>query len=327
MATARLGGPNVRQRWRWSFADCIFDEANWALSVAGRRVAIEAKPLELLRELLRRAGSVVSKDELLDAIWPDVMVVEASLPTAARKLRLALRDDGRKQHIIETVAGIGYRLAVPVVVEEVGDAPPTGFAAKHPLAPNKDREVGTAAVPTGDRRAASMRARFLPVAGGMAIAFALLAFALAPPQHLAANRTARSFSEREATNALRKLDVRAIEGMLAAGWDPNTTFDDQGNGAINYVLNICEWDRDHNQEQMVLMVRTLIDGGARLDHRNVWGDTPYSIAKAQRYCGPNHRVTRSIRAMCYNGYRPLGDRCLATYELARRSRRGGRASA
>ena len=82
--------------------------------------------------------------------------------------------------------------------------------------------------------------------------------------------------------------------MLAAGWNPNRPFDNEGNGAINYVLNICEWDRGHDQEQMVLMVRTLIDGGARLDHRNVWGDTPYSIAKAVRYCGPNHPVTRSI---------------------------------
>ena len=109
--------------------------------------------------------------------------------------------------------------------------------------------------------------------------------------------------------------------MLAAGWNPNRPFDNEGNGAINYVLNICEWDRGHDQEQMVLMVRTLIDGGARLDHRNVWGDTPYSIAKAVRYCGPNHPVTRSIRTMCYAGFKPLGDRCLASYELERRDGR------
>jgi hypothetical protein len=128
------------------------------------------------------------------------------------------------------------------------------------------------------------------------------------------------FTQRDAANALRTLDVGKIEDMLAAGWNPNTPFDDQGNAAINYVLGKCEWDRGHDQEQMVLMVRTLIDGGAKLDHRNVWGDTPYSIAKAIRYCGPNHPVTRSIRTMCFAGYKPYGDRCLASYELARRGK-------
>ena len=107
--------------------------------------------------------------------------------------------------------------------------------------------------------------------------------------------------------------------MLAAGWNPNSPIDDQNNGALTMVLNRCEWDRGHDREQMVLMVRTLVDGGARLDHRNSWGDTPYSIAKAVRYCGPNHPVTQSIREMCYAGYRPLGDRCLASYELQRQA--------
>ena len=113
MPGSRLSSPEFRRHRRWAFAACVFDEANWTLIVNGNRVPVETKPLELLRELLLRAGNVVTKDELLDKIWPDVTVVEASLPTAIHKLRLALGDDRRDRCIIETVSGIGYRLATP----------------------------------------------------------------------------------------------------------------------------------------------------------------------------------------------------------------------
>ncbi len=312
MADSRPCGVERRERRRWSFAACVFDEANWSLTVDDARVPIETKPLELLRELLLHAGNVVTKDELLDRIWPDVTVVEASLPTAVHKLRLALRDDRRDQAVIETVQGIGYRLAAPVKVEEV--------SAAAAVAPILERPRAGGEVFGHERSTAGLQ-RLLFISGGLAIAFVATAFALTPSQPVSASKAAPPFTQRDAANALRKLDVGTIETMLAAGWNPNRPFDNEGNGAINYVLNICEWDRGHDQEQMVLMVRTLIDGGARLDHRNVWGDTPYSIAKAVRYCGPNHPVTRSIRTMCYAGFRPLGDRCLASYDLERQDRR------
>jgi DNA-binding winged helix-turn-helix (wHTH) protein len=292
------GADRLRQR-RWIFAGCVFDESNWTLVVDGRRVAIEIKPLEMLRELLLQAGNVVTKDELLDKIWPDVTVVEASLPTAVHKLRHALGDDRHDRCIIETVPGIGYRLAVPVEGETL-EQPPS---------------ASSAAVAQRAASPASMVSR-VAIAGAVILGATVALYKLGPQQAVAA-APAHRYTQRDAQNALRRLDVGTIENMLAAGWNPNTPFDDQGNGAINYVLNMCEWDRGHNQEQMVLMVRTLIDGGATLDHRNVWGDTPYSIAKAVRYCGPNHPVTRSIRAQCYAGYKPLGDRCLASYELDR----------
>ena len=312
MPESRPNGVDQRRRRRWVFADCVFDEANWTLVVDGQRVAIETKPLELLREFLNRAGDLVSKDELLDLIWPDVMVVEASLTTAVHKLRSALNDDRRSTHIIETVPRIGYRLNIPVEVEDSSTAPRLSWASSADL-----RSSGNApAAPIPARRAWAGPTRLLSISGGLAIAAVVSAFALGPSQYVSATRTAAPFTQRDAANALRKLDVGAVEQLLAAGWDPNKAFDDQGNGAINYVLNRCEWDRGHDEEQMVLMVRTLIDGGARLDRRNAWGDTPYSIAKAVRYCGPNHPVTQSIRTMCYAGYKPLGDRCLASYEVA-----------
>lgn len=300
---------------RWSFAGCILDEASWSLVVDGERVALEAKPLELLRELLASAGRVVSKNELLDAIWPDVTVVEASLPTAVYKLRLALRDDGRARRIIETVPGRGYRLAVPVEVEDVLESAtlastaqtvpggPGPAVARSPRSPPKRRILKLASV-----------------FGVLAIASIAVAFPFFQPQDSSAANRKHSFSQQDAANALRRLDIRAIERMLAAGWNPDTPLDREGNGAVNWVLNICEWDRAHDRRRMLLMVRTLLDGGARVDRPNIWGDTPYSIAAAPRYCGPHHPVTEMIRAMCYAAVNAPGDRCLATYQLARRRR-------
>ena len=62
--------------------------------------------------------------------------------------------------------------------------------------------------------------------------------------------------------------------------------------------------------QPLRVAKTLFDGGARLD---VWGDTPYSIARVPRYCGPDHPVTQMIRTECYAGFQPMGDRRLAHY--------------
>ena len=310
------GAERLCQR-RWRFAGCIFDESDWTLVVNGRRVRIEAKPLELLRELLLNAGRLVTKDQLLERAWPDLHVVEASLPTAIHKLRLALRDDRPDRRIIETVSGIGYRLRVPVEAElltgSCSDPSPVCAAREVPATPEP--------IPAG---AASRSLRPVVMISVAALAILLAAVAVAvgviPSGPSPASAAKTSYTQRDAANALRKLDVGTIENMLAAGWDPNTPFDNQGNGAVNYVLNMCEWNRGHDQSQLLLMVRTLIDGGALLDRRNVWGDTPYSIAKAQRYCGPDHPVTRSIRTMCYAGFKPLGDRCLASYELERAAR-------
>jgi len=309
MAKSRPGGVDRRRCRRWSFGGCVFDEANWTLSVDGKRVAIETKPLEVLRELVVRAGNVVSKNELLDAIWPDVTVVEASLPTAIHKLRLALGDDRCERCMIETVPAIGYRFAMAVEVEDMAAVPGTPHAAGAPGDAGigrqwKDKTAGVAVV------------------GALAVASLAIAFALSPPGNAPAAKTSRTYSQRDQVTALRKLDVDAVEKMVAAGWDPNVAYDKQGDGAIIMALNICEWDPDHDQRKLLLMVRTLLEAGAKLDRRNAFGDTPYSVAKAKRFCGPGHPVTKMLRAVCYNGDdNTLGDRCLASYELKRKNRK------
>lgn len=114
------GSSTRRRRRLWRFAGAEFDEASWALRIGGAAVALEGKPLEVLHELLLRAGEVVTKEEILDAVWPGVTVVEGSLPTAISKLRKALGE--RQDNVIETVPRIGYRLTCEVKIEGI-DSP------------------------------------------------------------------------------------------------------------------------------------------------------------------------------------------------------------
>lgn len=53
---AEAGSSGRRQGRRWRFGSALLDEASWTLSIDGARVQIEAKPLELLHELLLCAG-------------------------------------------------------------------------------------------------------------------------------------------------------------------------------------------------------------------------------------------------------------------------------
>lgn len=312
MAANKLGGAEFRERRRWSFAGCIFDEANWTLLVHGRRVAIETKPLELLRVLLLRAGDLVSKDELLDAVWPDVAVVEASLPTAVRKLRCALDDDNRDTPVIETVPRIGYRLAVPVSVEDIAAVPSGLIAATS--APAAAPEATAAAALGARRRLEPAFTRSLSILGGLALA-AAAGVVLFLSQGASASKAERAFAKQKVEKAIRTADLATIEKMIAAGWDPGRPWDKEGNDALSMLLNRCEWYPGHDRRQMLMMARTLIEGGAPIDRRNVFGDTAYSIAKAERYCGPDHPVTQMLEAMCYGGDMGPKDRCLATYEL------------
>jgi serine/threonine protein kinase len=77
-------------------------------------VELEVKPLEVLHQLLLHAGEVVTKEELLESVWPGTMVVDGSLATAVSKLRKAMGDG---EDVIATVPRVGYRLAVQVQVK------------------------------------------------------------------------------------------------------------------------------------------------------------------------------------------------------------------
>src|SRR5258706_9776016 len=113
----------------WRFADYEFDELRRELRTKGKPVELESKPLDILLQLLLHAGEVVTKEELLESVWPDVMVVDGSLATAVSKLRKAMGDEDHPA--IVTVPRVGYRLAGPGYWQAVEAAagPQLGFKA------------------------------------------------------------------------------------------------------------------------------------------------------------------------------------------------------
>jgi DNA-binding winged helix-turn-helix (wHTH) protein len=88
----------------------VLDRDGPELLCDGQPVAIRATPLRVLVALSNRLGRTVSKDELMEEVWPGLSVSDASLATAIRELRKVLGDDGARQPYIETLRNRGYRL-------------------------------------------------------------------------------------------------------------------------------------------------------------------------------------------------------------------------
>ena len=96
-------------------------------------VSIGARALDVLAVLAGRAGDLVSKDEIMAAVWPETVVEEANLTVQISALRRVLDQAGSGVSCIQTVAGRGYRFVVPVARHAPGLPEPPGA----PLDPPK----------------------------------------------------------------------------------------------------------------------------------------------------------------------------------------------
>lgn len=93
------------------FGRFLLDHERGCLTRDGRDVGLRPKTFELLAFFAENAGRLLSKEKLLDAVWPDVFVTEDSLVRCVGELRQAL-DDG-DHRMIRTVARRGYRFDPP----------------------------------------------------------------------------------------------------------------------------------------------------------------------------------------------------------------------
>src|SRR5262245_52203760 len=94
--------PRARRR----LGSAVLDERSATLEVAGAPVALDRSGYDLLAHMVRHAGQVVAKDELLRVGWPGRIVSENSLTKAIGRLRVALGDpDGE---VLRVVHGYGY---------------------------------------------------------------------------------------------------------------------------------------------------------------------------------------------------------------------------
>jgi adenylate cyclase len=104
----------------FQFEGYTLDTARNALRAADREIALRPKSFELLRYLLENADRLVTKEELLKAIWPNVATTDESLTHCVSEVRKAIGDGS--QTIIKTVPRRGYRFAAPVLCVATGAA-------------------------------------------------------------------------------------------------------------------------------------------------------------------------------------------------------------
>src|ERR1700750_29462 len=100
--------------------------------VAGRDLELRPKAFQLLCYLAENVGRLVSKQELHDAVWPDVTVSDDALVQCVRELRQKLRDEDRA--VIQTVPRRGYLLNAVKNAPDVARAT-AGRPAEAPAAP------------------------------------------------------------------------------------------------------------------------------------------------------------------------------------------------
>lgn len=95
-----------------AFGDFELDEELYALRRRGRPVKLEPRVFDVLAFLLRRRARVVTKAELLDALWPGEAVSESVLPRCIAAARRALGDTRGGGRIIQTLHRRGDRKSV-----------------------------------------------------------------------------------------------------------------------------------------------------------------------------------------------------------------------
>ena len=94
------------------------------------QVNLRRKCFEVLRHLVKHAGRVVTKEELINAVWPDVTVSDESLTQCISEIRRVIGEDS--QRIIKTVPRRGYLVDVPIAAHPViaaGSPPEIAVAA------------------------------------------------------------------------------------------------------------------------------------------------------------------------------------------------------
>ena len=98
----------------YEFGPFQLDPDDQVLRLEGKPVPLTPKAFQTLLVLVENNGRVVEKEELLQRVWPDTFVEEATLAQNVFTIRKQLRDDKAEAPYIETVPKRGYRFAAPV---------------------------------------------------------------------------------------------------------------------------------------------------------------------------------------------------------------------
>ena len=137
-----------------SFDGFTLDLTRGCLLHGSQEIKLPPKPFDALRYLVENPGRLISKAELMTALWPDTAVTDDSLVQCLREVRRALRDDG--QQIIKTVPRRGYIFDREVRVN-----------AADPVSTTDTKETGTQLIIKGEETNGHpvMETRALPMSG------------------------------------------------------------------------------------------------------------------------------------------------------------------
>ena len=123
---------------RYRFCGHILSPARRTLVRDGRELPLTPRCFDLLVLLVERRNEAVSRRDILDSVWSDVIVTDGALSQAARILRRTLDDDPRHPVFIRTVQRHGYRFVFEDVVEEPDDGP---LGPVRPATPEPDADA------------------------------------------------------------------------------------------------------------------------------------------------------------------------------------------
>ena len=108
----------VIQIGEWTFHASVF-----RLECGQKIIKLEPRVAKLLSCLIDNAGTPVSREALMEKVWPGTVVGDEALTNAINKLRKAFGDDRQNPHVIETIPKAGYRL--------IAHVEPTGPSVSH----------------------------------------------------------------------------------------------------------------------------------------------------------------------------------------------------
>ena len=121
---------------QWRFGPYVLDLENACLWRDEQRLTIRPKTFDILVYLVEHAGELVTRDNLLEAVWPETVVADGVLATSIGELRKTLGESAREPHYIATSHRRGYRFIAPV--SEVG---PPALVPATPLSPSSSLTI------------------------------------------------------------------------------------------------------------------------------------------------------------------------------------------
>jgi len=107
------------------FGSCVLDAERRELRRGGAAAHLSPHAFDLLALLVARRPRAVSKDELLDRLWPDRIVTEANLAALVAEIRRETGDGARESRYVRTVHGFGYAFT-----DEAAAAPDEGAVCR-----------------------------------------------------------------------------------------------------------------------------------------------------------------------------------------------------